>query len=284
LKEIQGYKITGVNIKRIFNILDKAREAVREMETEVYNKLLAIEITELVDDVSTRSIQRPEIPIIDAAIGILNEKIRFAGMGADTEYNLEVSANVLTDGKDTYIILRAKNKELIEAFEGSSPEILDYSVEAPKNYILGDEPKPTAITKKWNELRDRYGDNLMLTAASVILSGPVQVDMARLYFASPAERATTRARRAVANRLLSLYAGGKEIPPYKLMEYMENAFAALLSEESEYAIKEAESRLITILPNITLDMIKLDPRAPILTEPEKPDEAESAPTEASAEE
>jgi hypothetical protein len=261
--EIIGFKITGTNLKRANNILDKARKRVREAVTEEYNRLLAYEVTELVDDIAMGMAPRPDIPIIDAACDTLNERIRYAGMGMDIEYNLEVSGSLMTDGTDTYLLLHTKNQYLIEAFAGSSSEIINCSVKSQSSAILGEEAEETDIVRKWKELMNKYGDNLTLTAMNVVLSGPVRVDDSRLVFPSPAERAGTRARHSLENKLLSMYACGREIPPHKLMEYIDRALIASTTEENGAAIDEMAVRLTAVLPNITVELIRRDPKNPV---------------------
>jgi hypothetical protein len=264
LVEINGYKIAGTNLKNIEQTLQEARKNVREAETEVYARLLSREITELVDDIAMNIVPRPDIPIIVAAEHLLAEKLRFAGAGADTEYNLEVSANILTDGKDTYVLLHSKNQTLIDAFK-STQGIADFTVQSSST-LMADRQDETKEMKKWSRLRGKYGDNLMLSAMSAVISGPVELDEQRLAFESPADRAGVRARHTITNRLLALYANGKEIPPHKLMAHMDSAFEAMLSEDNQFLVGDMALKLAAVLPNITLELVKADPKAPPVPE------------------
>jgi hypothetical protein len=266
--DINGYKISGTSVARIEKILHEARKNVAEAETEIFAQLLSREITVLIDDISMNIVPRPNIPLLIAAEQMLMEKIRFAGAGATTEYNLEVSANILTDDKDTFVLLHAKNQMLIDAFQ-STNGIVDYTVQTPPSALSPEftgKQEETKEMKKWSRLRTKYGDNLVLTTMSAVLSSPVVLDETRLAFESPASRAGVRARHTITNRMLSMYASGKEIPPYKLMEYMDCAYeAAMASEENQALIEDMAIKLATVLPNITLELIKYDPRAPIET-------------------
>jgi hypothetical protein len=266
--DINGYKISGTSVARIEKVLQEARKNIAEAETEVFAQLLSREITELIDDISMNNESRPDIPLLIAAEQKLMDKIRFAGNRTPTEYNLEVSANILTDDKDTFVLLHTKNQTLIDAFR-STAGIMDYAVQAPPSALSPEftgKQEETKEMKKWSRLRTKYGDNLMLTTMSVVLSSPVVLDEARLAFESPASRAGVRARHTITNRMLSMYASGKEILPHKLMSYMDYAYeAAMASEENQLLIEDMAIKLSTILPNITLELIKYDPRAPIET-------------------
>ena len=257
---INGYKINGTSLDRLYVVLDEARQKVQGAVEDEYHRLLGVEVTQLVDDISMNFVQRPDVPLLHAAQSALLERVRFAVMGFPVEYNLEATASILTDNKDTYIILRAGNPHIAEAFASSSADLQWYGVNESENEPQGLLPEDAAAIETWRQLRDRYGEDLGRSSLTAMLSGPVSTDRNRLLFEPPAKRAAERARHTYMNRMLSACAKGREIPPHMLMPYLDHVMLGLLSEESQAEIECITGQLAAILPPITLELIEADPK------------------------
>ena len=263
--EIRGYRVKGINLTVIQKYLATARKAVQQALEDEYHRMLSDEITAIVDDAAMLLAPRPAGTLLAAAERELAERIGRACMGLETEYNLEASVSVLTDGKDTFLILHATNADLIEAFEGSASGILDYKLERGPQSLSGIEEMETDIAKKWKSLRTTYGDNLKLTAQTAVLAdtSALKTDTSKLEFADVRERVRDRARHSYTSRMLAQYAGGKEIPPHKLMRIYDQALATTITDEGEAEIEAMSMQLMSVLPTITVDLITRDLNAPV---------------------
>ena len=260
--EIRGYKIKGASLVRLETVLKEARQAIQEATNAEYHRMLSAEITDMVDDATLGLIPRPAIPILSAAENSLQERITRSGLGFDTEYNLKASVAVLTDGKDTYLILYAKNAELISAFESSSKSgaLINYSLVYDDRFASGLDRVETPESKKWEELKGLYGDNVSQTGMTAGLSAQMpRIDLDALSFPLVADRARDRARYDYTNRMLSQYTTGLEIQPHKLMRLTDQALSAAISEDGEAEIERMAIHLAGILPPITLELVKSDP-------------------------
>ena len=260
--EIRGYRIKGASIVRLEAVLREARQAVAAASQAEWRRMLAEEVTDIVDDAAMGLAPRPETAIIAEAEKRLRERVGRSGMGFDTEYNLRATAAVMTDGKDTYIILYAKNDEIAEAFASSSKSgaLEDFSLRRVGSQLSGMGAAETPGSKKWNELRETYGDSVSQTALTADLTAQGQFDAGELEFAPPAERAADRARHDYTNRMLSHYATGQEIQPRRLMPLMDRALAATVTGDGEEEMGRLAARLACILPEITMELVTADPR------------------------
>jgi hypothetical protein len=255
--EIQGYRSKGKDIRKIEDILNKARSKIQKEIISIYHEMLSTEIADVVDDIQERLVERPNVSILKVAENMLNKRISLANRGLNTEYNLEASVFVLTDDKDTYYLLKAKNPRLKEVF-GKVSGIETYILESSLS-LVGTEKEETEKTKKWNELKAKYGQNMPEIAMKAMLSSPIYLDTSLLKFASVGERAEVRARHKYTNGLLSQYANNEAIPPNRLMPLLDLAVDRLTDIESQEWLKFHAGELRGILEEITLEMIMLDP-------------------------
>jgi len=255
--DIQGYKTKGKDIRRIEDILNKARSKIQKEIVAIYHEMLSTEIADVVDDIAEKLIERPDASILKVAENMLNKRINLANRGLNTEYNLEASVFVLTDDKDTYYILNARNPRLIEAF-GKVSGIEPYTLKSSLS-LVGEEKEETEKEKKWNELKVKYGNNMPEIAMKAMLSSPIYLDTSLLEFASVSERAEVRARHKHTNYLLSQYASNEAIPPHRLMPLFDLAIERLTDIESQEFLKFHTGELRMTLPEITLELISFDP-------------------------
>ena len=272
--EIRGYKIKGASLIRLEVVLKEARQAILEATKEEYHRMLAEEVADIVDDVAMGLIPRPNAPVLTVAESGLQERINRSGLGFDTEYNLKASVAVMTDGKDTYLILYCKNAELIQAFENSSKSgaLINYNLVRDDSFLSGTDRVETPELKKWEQLKEAYGDSVSQTGLTADLSAQVWMDAEELSFPAVADRARDRARYDYTNRMLSHYSAGLDIQPHKLMRLTDRALAAAISEDGEEEIERMTAHLAGILPPITLELITNDPNGRMPDDKERQEE------------
>lgn len=244
-----GYKIKGQQLPTIELRLRDIQKAVQKKANSEYKKLLAVEIQNLIDHIALNEVARPENDtLFDTGVKVLNQKISYAsGQNLPTEYNFEVSVNVMFHDGDTYVKFNAANniykKEL-----SAIPDIEEFSCPAE-----GDKKDI------WLEIMRQYTD--WVPPFGVRLFGGFDaVNPEHLKFLSPAKRARTIARHRLTNRYLSMYSGNQQIPNYMLMDYMDSALNALTTiSESKEELQRMETELRAILPIITTDLIITNP-------------------------
>jgi hypothetical protein len=255
--EINGYRIKGTSIKNVETVLDEAGRRVCGARKEEYHRLLAGEITRIIDDIALNAIKRPEEAVFGVAVRSLAERITAAErLGLANDCNLLCGCICLTDGTDTYVVLRCQNPLITEAFAGTKG-ISEYIL---RRDALGELPPDSKRELKWKNLSEKYGDNLSATALSRSLVGPVDPDRSILSFGTPAERAGVRARHTLTRRYLGAFSGG-DIKPELLTDAIDFALSELLTEEAEEEMRYMEVKLSRILPEITEELITGRPEA-----------------------
>lgn len=267
MSEFLGYRIQTTNIGKLEKILLKAKDSIHAKAEEEYHRLLSEEICELIDDITLGVRQRPNQPLLDEAIAILNDKISRAEIaGSGTEYDMRTGVALLPDNKYTYVMLSVSNMKLEEAFS-SSEGIEPYKV-SDKDGVEGSR-SPAA--EKWEQFRKKYGSQPAIISAT--LTSRLTPDPSKLAFESPLSRAKTRARRAMTSRILNSYACGKEIQNTQLMAMMDKALLRLTDDDIVEEMDAMVSQLSMTLIDITLDIILQDPRKPVAEPTPTPDEA-----------
>lgn len=241
---IYGYRINSTDINEIMSSLDKVRGKIARITEREYNRLLSEEITFLVDKVSLNEIQRAnDISIYDGAVQNVNERVnRDETLNSNTPYNFRIFVHVLTEGEYTYLKVNCQNNILIKAFDG----LEDYSLNE-----IECEDQHNAKTILWQKLHKKYKNVEPMVISLTQAAAP---DKSKLKFASVKLRAEAEATHSILNRLLSEISGGREIPPIRLMDYLDEALQTF--EHSENVKKDYSdclSRLIGILPDLTKD-------------------------------
>ncbi len=241
---IYGYRIKSTDINEIMSSLDKVREKLAKLTKREFNRLLSEEITFLVDKVSLNEIRRAnDISIYDGALQNVNERVnRDETLNSNSPYNFRVYAYVLSEGEYSYLKINCPNNNLITAFD----ELEDYSLNE-----IECENQHNAKTIMWQKLHKKYKN---IEPMVLSLTQDASPDKSKLKFASVKLRAEAEATHSILNRLLSEISGGREIPPIRLMDYLDEALQTF--EHSENVKKDYSdclSRLIGILPDLTKD-------------------------------
>ncbi len=211
---VTGYYIETTNLKDIEMILDEMRGAAKKAGEKQFHKQFSAEIENLVDAITIGTMKRPEnMTIYEAAHQLLMEKIRNAGARqADTYYNYNISANILVLEKRTYFKVNSANDFFLKAF----------------NRIHSLQPFP--FGEDWKDLMDKY-DGRPLMWMQLLSGNELEAKREYLKFTSKMDRAERLARHNLTNHLLGQYACGQDIPPYKLMEFMDLAMNELITNK-----------------------------------------------------
>ena len=247
---IKGYKKEGQNAFEIENILTELKKQVSNEGKRIYRHLFEKEVETIVDDISLGVIPRIDVPIYDIALSEVNQKIAYAtAKQNETEYNFNVSCHVLFYENDTYFKINTNNP----MFKISIKTLEDVSLS------ISESEEETALKELWEKIMAKYRTDSPL-GLQLYPDGEIELNDEVLKFRPPNKRAKDRARHNLTNRYLAMYAQEKEIPNYKLMEYMDLALTKLTTEEAEEILIGMETVLVNTLPNITLSMIKGEER------------------------
>lgn len=244
-----GYKLKGQDVNHIELIFTEIKKKIEVSANAEYKKLLTGELETLIDDIALNMTQRPtDISLIDAAKNKLNNKIAYASShNIPTKFNFEVSAHVMFFKDDTYIKFNAVHniyKNEIGRIRG-----LEYF---PCTTETENEKIWTDIVKRYSDGLDPFGIRLFAKFKDI--------EPETMKFDSPIKRAKVRARHNLTNRYLGMYSCGQQIPNYKLMEYMDEAFEALTElHSSADELRQMEIELQKILPKITTELITAIP-------------------------
>lgn len=266
MSKFRGYKIDTTNICRIEAILDDAKKNIAAAAKEEYHRLLSDILNELCTDISLHVIDRPNIPVLDAAVNILNQKItQTENLNLGTEFDLRSGTSIIPDKDDKciYIIFNAANPLLEDAF-AATKGILDFTVEMDESVEHAENER----VRKWMKLQKRMQDTPILMHAT--LTSTIEVDKTLLRFDPKKDRATERARHHLMNRYMQMYSGGQQIQPQDLMRVMDQAMSRLLSETGEADMRMVEAQLMDILTEIDLETVILNPKSAI-AEAQQPD-------------
>ena len=243
-----AYKLESQEVEHIEVVLNEMRVKVKKRATREYIELLAKEVQSLVDDIALNMINRPNnVSLFSAAQDILNSKIAFASSrNLPTKYNFEVSVHVMFYEGNTYFKLNAAN------------DLYSKEIGRINGLICFHCKEGSDFQQTWLKIAERYSDGT--NPLGVNLSARFEaVKPEQLKFDSPKKRAKLRARYQYTNRCLSMLACGKEIPNYKLMEYLDEALEKLSDDSSLSYLNNAEKELRSILPNITAELISYEP-------------------------
>lgn len=243
------YKLESTNAVMLVSALECAKGFIATRTQEIFNNLLSNEIENLIDNICLNIIPDPEGRIIDIAYDNLIQKIETASRNNfATEYNLNATANVYVHNKKAYIEIVTMQDDLFKAAE---------KVKAFRNYSCVEQGDEVNDQKRaeLNEVIKAYAKRKPLTYSLTYynVSKPKFED---LHFNETSVRIQKRARYQLTNQYLGMYSGGKEIPPYKLMEYLDEALLKLNDDKSREMLDEYEMALSKIITPITKEIVE----------------------------
>lgn len=246
--DFYGFRYDETDFSKVEEVVAQAKKGIKTEAQRLYNNLLAREIENLTDDIILGAHENDRIVCIyDAAIEILNRKIAVAiANGYDTEFNFGAALNIFSYNNRTYVQLATHMFQFYEILK-SIPNLIDLSI-----LSTNDEKSNAERTEIWQSIIKKYGENacIKITAfptANVPFEKP---EFNELHFETPISRATTRARYRLTNHYLTQYAGGGEIPPHKLMEYLDSALLKVSEHNSKDILEQFKIELLNYLPVI----------------------------------
>lgn len=237
---VNGYYIETTNLKDVEMILNEIHEGIVKAANEEYHRLLSLEIEYFVDAITVGQEQRPkELAIAEVSRNILNEKIHIASAKQlDTIFNFSISANILLLEKRTYIKINSSQDY--------------YTKYLKKIHSL----MPAPLDESWNAVMEKYEDRSLMLI-QLLSPRDIKTDKRHLKFSSKIDRAERLARHNLMNHLLAQYAAGrKDIPPAKLMEYVDLAMEELIHNKFyQDELENMKKRALTFLPDIEEELI-----------------------------
>lgn len=251
--DFYGIKLETTNFERIERFIKKIKVEVKDKAQQLYNQLLSHEIQIMIDETVLGLHDNDRIEsIFDEAVKLLNKKIAVTiAKGFDTEYNLGMALNVFNYNGEVYIEAATHNRDLFDSiFNLKNEKFSDMSFNSEKQ-----DPENRHKSEIWKNIIEEYKDHSCLTVKICPLSSFDKPDYSDLNFDSTGKRAELLARQRLCNRYLNMYAGGGDIPPSKLMEYMEQSLSKILTPEAKGLIDQYTSELNRILPEITSEIV-----------------------------
>lgn len=253
--QIYGVKVDSTNITQIEAVLKEMKLLVHLRAQKLYADLLSKEIEILVDEIVRGMHENDNISsVFDAAVSLLNTKIAIAiAKGIDTEYNFSVAANILTYQKQTYIQIATCNHDLYE-------HMIDVKAVSVTDVSIDDGVDQETREKRydmWEKIIAEYKDHSCMIVKMFPLSNNAfeRPEFEQLHFNTPIQRAEVLARHQITNQLLHMYAGNGDVPPHKLMEYMDQAQLKLFDPQVVELTDQYKSDLLKFLPVITKDIV-----------------------------
>ncbi|MBQ8133800.1 MAG: hypothetical protein IJ192_05290 [Clostridia bacterium] len=232
------FKLSHNTVFEVNKDVSKLGDIAKEAGDKAYIKLFCEDTTNLIDNIALNIIPRPETALFNVVMQELDKKINLAvAAHFPTQYNIGLTANVVSCKKGTYIILSGVGNFWEQAFQSTD---LDELNEHDSNKILDSNNLTVAYSKQ------------------LYPHGNIDIKDADMIFPSVQQRASIKARHHIQHDLLKRVASGSEIQNYQLMNYMDQVIDLLSLETVKKDITETQRQLAMILPVITPEMVKLN--------------------------
>lgn len=251
---IKGYKAKTTDIQAIESIMTRLQEEVALKGKRLYATLLAQEIETWVDDIALHVIPCPEKPIYDMAVQALDEKISVAtGRGLPIPYNFGVQVAIFTYKGETYFKLNVNNDVLAQTIK-VVPELTDFSLQEEE--LGGEENRRRGMI--WSEIMEIYSNGNNPLVKSLYPCGPITPEWVTIAskFHSREQRAQYRIRHQLTSSMLNWIGMGKEIPPHRLMPYMDEALELLGTPTVKAEMQKMLPQLLQSIITITEEFAK----------------------------
>lgn len=257
-KIITGFIVKGASyIADVETVIFEMRQIISKTANAAYRRLLQEQVERMVDQISTNQIDRPSNgSILDMAETEVMRRLKYADRQMQpTEFNLSAGVQIVLTkiDKEPAILLK------LNAPNDIYSDILVKKIKELQPFHLY-ESQAAGINKNdqrsevWNNIMEKYENNIPL-CCSLFNYNDLSIKPESLKFRSPAERAADMARERTINRLIAAYACDTEIPPFRLVEYMMEALNRIMCDDIHAEMESDTSRLLGILPNITVSMI-----------------------------
>lgn len=233
---IYGYRINSIDMKEVWNKIATVQKNLNKIAFKLYHEQLGKEIAFLCDNITLNVLSREDgISIYDSAVQILNQRIDASQRArSNTLYSYNVFAHIIPYKEYTYIKIVSANQKLLKAFQiFEEYSLSEMECKDPKNKkrIIWDEIC-SICTKK-----EPFSINLSIS----------NIDPKKecIKYPSISERAEIIARYNVQNHYLNEVAANSEIPPIRLMPFIDDMFELVGQHKEDIAREKAE--LLNIL-------------------------------------
>lgn len=259
---IKGYKCAGSDFSTIEESINKLQELIQIQGAKLYTVMLASEIETLVDDIALNIVPRPQISIYAAARKNLDQRISDAtGRGLLLPYNFGIQLAVFTYKNEVYIRMNTNNERLVNSLKRAPIGLTDYCVHDDRP----DDPEEKNREATWHEIMTIYSGGRSPVIRQFMACDGASPTWKKISekFQSRAERAEKRIRHQQTNRLLNMISMNQQIPPHKLMPYLDEALTYLSDQTVRADARQMMPQAMQTIVNITEEMVMRDPNATV---------------------
>lgn len=257
---LKGYKCESNCMVEVEDAIQRLQSLLCIQGQKLYAELLANEIESLCDDIGFGNVQRPDVPVYDAAKNNLDMRISDAtGHGYALPYNFGVQITVYTYQSETYIRLNTSNERLMNTLKRTPAGLIDFS--------LYDDMEANAEQKKresvWNQIMEIYSKEWKPLFRNIFACENAKPEWKQIskHFHSREERAETRIRYQLVNHMINLLGMGQQIPAHKLLPTLEEALQYSECSAAQEDAKRMMPQALQCVINITEELVTQDPRA-----------------------
>lgn len=245
---ITGYRIDGTDIRSAEEKLKKVKERLKKMAEKIYYEKLGKEIAFLCDNIALNILQKNSgEDIFSSAVGNLDILMKNAELtSAAVDYNFQVYSHIMIYDGYTYLKVICPNKKLLSAFKS----LYNYSLSESE---CQDQHNQKNIV--WQKLHAIYGNTEPL---SINLSPHISIKSRedardKIKYPTLDERCLEHARYNLQSRILNQISGGEQIPPFRMMSYLDIAMKLILEPDAQREIREKAAVLSQTLPDLNKD-------------------------------
>lgn len=252
-----GYMVKGPKtIDEIELIVFQMESIINNIASKQYLKLWIRQVERITDEIFLNQFTpNGQEKIADIAEKETKRRILYADQNQhQTEYNLYCGMQIMTAKyKDEPVILffmHMPNDIYSHMLEKKIKELIPFELTEKD---LEADPK-NEKRKLAEHLQDIY-DKTPPLSCTLINYNMLTLDVKKIVFRTPEERAKDIATEKVLNHLLACYSTNGNIQPHKLMEFTLQAINRLKCADMQRAIAMETEQLILILPEITEKLI-----------------------------
>lgn len=250
---LTGYFVESTDGVVVEEMLTEMRERMGRRAIAAYQELLEHEIEMMVDSIALGQIPRPDISILEAAENLLLTRTRFASVNQlPTPYNFNVSAHVfIYEGKTFFRVNTGNNiyQKTLKGIDG----LFSCHVAEREGMVNNGE--------LWQSIMKKYSGTTPSRYVQLVEWEKPEIDYKELKFKRNTVRSKYQARYSLQNKVVNMLGNNEQIPGNRLMEIIDQAMELVTKEEAFKAeLKRLESQLNATLPNITLEMLRKDPK------------------------
>lgn len=248
----------SVSFTDIEFVLDQMRTIVEKQSNVLFRGLVERQAERITDEIALgRYTDKPDnVSILDVARDVTLDRMKVADDNRQPiEFNLGISVQVMMGETD-----RKENRILFVIYAPGSAETYCKGFKKINGivpYDLSDltDGKPDPHAEFWEKMTARYGTDMPL-GCSLFDYGALKLEPEKMKFRSPEQRASQLALEEVSNIALSMYSGGREIVPHKLMEYVTLSLERITHPDFRKLMERKRVELTAILPKITAGLVQ----------------------------